>query len=420
MKLQRSSVVALLAATLTAVSTAGVAATTPNLRLQLASPADERAAPDEQFMQRQQRAARLLERLERIPRQGYVSLRLARDGTVVVKNKRNTSRENIRREAEAAGVDRLEFEDVPYSLDDLEELLPRVQAAADASDFFNQGINATIGKISVHGPGALEPSSELGRLNEEYPELLAVREYVEVRTQSRACQAPHCDPPLRGGVRITSNANCTAGFNVLSNVDNKPYVLTAGHCIRDLGPPGALWYTRNSLYHQQFIGAAWRYNYGPSDGGIIKFDPTYYYPGQAYAGVLDWTWVTNRPVTNVSGSAAGFYFCLSGGVIAQNGSPCDYVDSVGRSFTYDDGVAVTNMGVWGYQTTDSAYCPRTAGGDSGGPFWDIYSTGYGILSAETYTIDSRTGRYLDCALVYQSLALALERFNVRLRTSTGY
>lgn len=385
------------------------------------SGAAEPPAPDEQFMKRQARASKLLERLERMPSQaGFLGLRLNRDGTVVLKTKKNHDREALRGAAAAESIDLLRFEDVTYSLKELEALAPEVTRAAESSDFVSEGVNTSLGKIGVHGAGALDPSSALGQLQARYPDLLDVREYVIVETKRRACQAPHCDPPLRGGVRITASNYCTAGFNVLSKLDNKPYLLTAGHCIQSLGPPPGLWYTRDSLYGADYIGAAWKSQYGPYDAGIIKFDPTYYYPGHAYAGVVDWTYVANRSVTKVGYSAEGFYFCFSGGVIAQNGSPCDYVKAVGAEPLMDDGQRLYKMGVWGYRRASQNYCPRTQDGDSGGPFWDIDGFGYGILSGEQYTKDARTGAYLDCALVYQSLALALDTMNVKLRTTTGY
>lgn len=384
-------------------------------------------APTAEFMRRQDAAGRMLSALERESVAGFLSLSLDESGKVVVRGAPALDRKRVLAVAEEHGVSDPTFEVVPRSRRALEARVDEVEAAAAASGFQYEGIDSRTGRLRVFGEGQVEPQTPLGQLVRREPDLVAAQENVIKRTVPRACQAPFCDPPLRGGVRIISNAACSAGFNVISNTDNKPYLLTAGHCLQGLGPPGALWYTRNSLAAGQYIGAAWRYVYDSrGDYGIIKFDPSTYYPGQAYAGVVQWgtggSSAYNRPVTNISGSSPGFFICHSGAFSATGtGSVCDGVNEIGVKATYDDGTVVQNLGRWGYRGPGGASaCPRTAASDSGGPFWDTSGNGYGLISAEQYTVDSRTGAYLECSVLYQSLALATQNLNVRLRTTTGF
>ncbi len=89
-------------------------------------------------------------------------------------------------------------------------------------------------------------------------------------SQEEACDFSgdiECDPPLRGSVRITGAGVCTAGFNVESRDDAKPYVLTAGHC--DGG--SQTWYTQFADESSHAIGPFHNsQNDDATDAGILR------------------------------------------------------------------------------------------------------------------------------------------------------
>lgn len=77
-----------------------------------------------------------------------------------------------------------------------------------------------------------------------------------------------CDPPLRGSVRILDGGDiCTAGFVARSVSDDKPYVLTAGHCNDGAGD----WKTGFASGEDHIIGAFHNSRYNLAlDAGIIR------------------------------------------------------------------------------------------------------------------------------------------------------
>jgi hypothetical protein len=126
------------------------------------------------------------------------------------------------------------------------------------------------------------------------------------------CAYGACGHPLRGGVRIRGAAiapECTAGFIVRSNTDQKPYVMTAGHCIKGAAGVGQLW---RAKYHAtgeseanaqsreanlQNIGKAHSFVYGSTneglggttskgDEGLIAITPGYFWGEDPLAPAL--------------------------------------------------------------------------------------------------------------------------------------
>jgi hypothetical protein len=125
--------------------------------------------------------------------------------------------------------------------------------------------------------------------------------------KSAPCSDGSCGRPLRGGVRIsyhpsfeksgepTEETDCTAGYIVTSIYNALPYVLTAGHCVRET--IGDLWYaevnevpikgTEEGPYGElgvHKIGKAHSYVFGKSheipggttsegDAGLIAIEP---------------------------------------------------------------------------------------------------------------------------------------------------
>ncbi len=100
------------------------------------------------------------------------------------------------------------------------------------------GIGLTeLGLITIRiAPGELnETEQTVVQAARVRPELYKIQEVEEIETgQPESCDFTEdieCDPPLRGSVRITGGGLiCTAGFIARSRSDDRPYVLTAGHC----------------------------------------------------------------------------------------------------------------------------------------------------------------------------------------------
>jgi len=111
-----------------------------------------------------------------------------------------------------------------------------------------------------------------------------------------------CDDPFRGGVGIigellrhdtqTLRAGiCTGGFFARSKDDNKPYILTAGHCFdyndgpesQQTDPPlqaSKVWMAFDKGEEEIPIGDPWSFDDKPTDAGIITVQPeTPYHEG---------------------------------------------------------------------------------------------------------------------------------------------
>lgn len=110
---------------------------------------------------------------------------------------------------------------------------------------------------------AVDLSSEADRSEVDSARSQAQRENVAVVVAERpessfdiravACSWPYCDKPLRGATGIhglSSGKRCTGGFFVRSVSNNKPYLLTAGHCFYGFG--AEWWYTFNSVLGRRY------------------------------------------------------------------------------------------------------------------------------------------------------------------------
>lgn len=112
---------------------------------------------------------------------------------------------------------------------------------------------------------------------------LATASSNSVAETATSCRVGACDKPLRGGVRIredTYGEECTAGFIARSVYDNKPYVMTAGHCIEVTGGVGATWEAKyhepgeseansnSKTFNLETIGPAHSYVFGPEHKGL--------------------------------------------------------------------------------------------------------------------------------------------------------
>jgi TGF-beta propeptide len=97
-----------------------------------------------------------------------------------------------------------------------------------------------------------------------------------IGAEPTSCSAGACTAPLRGGVKIARpetfpGVACTAGFITRSRANNKPYLLTAGHCIYEGGGNGKEWaseFPGDVLANDRSIGKSYSYVYGSSFKGV--------------------------------------------------------------------------------------------------------------------------------------------------------
>jgi hypothetical protein len=174
-----------------------------------------------------------------------------------------------------------------------------------------------------------------------------------------------CDPPLRGGPSIDNPAtsprgDCSAGFITRSRVDNKPYLLTAGHCGR------ATWWSRFFDGSDHQIGSTWGDPRDDAEGDyqIITINR----PGADGWAIRAWVYVNpsaGHPGVPGTTFDPDYYISSDGG-----SSQWDRVCHTGGHGLTDCGT-VTRLNVttpWGLRhTAETNYC--AVGGDSGGPVY---------------------------------------------------
>lgn len=244
---------------------------------------------------------------------------------------------------------------------------------------------------------------EVAEIEESHPGALFVHRGEVAPVREEACSYPYCDPPLRGGVAMAKGtAGCTTGFAVRSRSDSKPYILTAGHCIKDTAGSTASWYTRFADNSPHNIGPNHKYVYGSTgDSGILSItNPSGWNPTR---NIANWGCCLNGFITGTnhnygilgtSGSTVGMMLCYSGGT---SGTGCGKVTQLG--YTTPNGVG--GLGVFDADT------PCEGPGDSGGPvFANNYA--YGIVHGSTSIISG------ECQKLYQGITDALDDMNVNL------
>lgn len=210
-----------------------------------------------------------------------------------------------------------------------------------------------------------------------------------------------CGNPLRGGVTIgTPSFGCTAGLMTKSRSNGIPYVLTAGHCLRD--DHVNTWNSRTDTGTLHSVGDAHSWTFGADgDFGIVRIANSYWTP-DGYVFVSGSSQTTQDSLYEIHGairSSVGSVICItSGPVLLANGrhTTCGSVTRLDVTVNYS-GTIVSHLG-------EADACSGVQG-SSGGPYYKA-GYGYGIQSGTRGT----------CDVFYQGLIGALSGSNVELYT----
>lgn len=210
---------------------------------------------------------------------------------------------------------------------------------------------------------------------------------------ARTCVYPYCDPPLRGGVRISNpGVGCTGGFVAQSKVDSDFYQFTAGHCAYQHEDN---WSTLFPDFTSHVIGSVWHWEWDSGgDMSILRINNV---PGWE---PQPWVYVTSGPDTTTeatyyikddSTSVVGMRICTTGAFYGH--SSCGYVTQLSVTVTYG-GVTVTDL-------VRGSFCGTA--GDSGSPMYAL-RIAYGLQVAG----------YSECDSLYQDIQAAELSMNVNV------
>jgi hypothetical protein len=220
--------------------------------------------------------------------------------------------------------------------------------------------------------------------------------FYERKPRARACSYPHCDPPLRGGIRIFDSIGaCTGGFLGRGRSDGRLYQFTAGHC-RLLNDNWSTNFANGttSKVIGPFQNAVWS---GSGDAGILRvLDP-------AGWNARAWVFVTSGPDTNRqenypirsdSTSVIGMRICTTGASYGR--SDCGRVTQLGVTATYSLRT-VSGLG-------RASFCGVS--GDSGSPMY-AFNVAYGL----------QVSGFSECDSLYQGIRGAENLMNVNVSHS---
>ncbi|MEV4508569.1 S1 family peptidase [Dactylosporangium sp. NPDC049525] len=206
-----------------------------------------------------------------------------------------------------------------------------------------------------------------------------------------ACAGQFCDPPLRGGIRVTHpTGSCTGGFLAKSKVDNELYQFTAGHCGEDRSGNWSTQFTDGSAH---VIGAIhhWEYN-ASGDAAILSINNEAGWSPAAQVRVTPGAFTTENQHYGIAAdklSVLGMRICATGAFNLM--SWCGFVMMLNVSVSYT-GPTVHHLG-W----TNLCSVP----GDSGAPMYAKHNA-YGILVAGND----------ECSTLYQGIRSAETLLNV--------
>ncbi|KYF97237.1 hypothetical protein BE20_36170 [Sorangium cellulosum] len=291
--------------------------------------------------------------------------------------------------------------DVRHSMAELErandQLGDRIEKVNDGADAtLTAGLRADLNAVELQVPaeGRLTEAQRdlVAAARAELGDVLALGSYAG-RATARACVYPHCDPPLRGGIRITnSGAGCTGAFIAKSKVDDVLYQFTAGHCA-----PGNTddWSTRFTDNSSHVIGSVWHWEWHKGgDMAILRIKNPGGWDPEPWVHVTsgpDTTTNTTYTIKSDNTSVLGMRICTTGAFYGR--SDCGYVTQLGVTATYG-GVTVRKLG-------RGSFCGT--GGDSGAPMYASH-VAYGLQVAG----------YSECDSLYQGIRAAESVLNVNV------
>jgi hypothetical protein len=305
----------------------------------------------------------------------------------------------VRRLAAECGIgDVTDVVDVSFSMADLKQ---GIEWLAGEVARVNEGAPAPLGAalipsrnavvLRLPADGSLTTAQQalVDRAQQRYGTMLRLEE-TPVRPRPLACDYSWdaCDPPLRAGVAayIGGWDLCTYAFLARSRSDNKLYIMTAGHCVRDafggVDTRGQTWQAMQPRYgvslhdvgrpHSSYFDSR-------GDAALVNVNNPSGWAPRA------WVWV--RPSADTQRNEAyriaadgtqddveGKRLCHTG---LTTGSDCGTVTGIYVSVRYyresDDApypFTMTSM-------MESSACAQA--GDSGGPHY-AYGVAYGITS----------------------------------------
>lgn len=189
---------------------------------------------------------------------------------------------------------------------------------------------------------------------------------AEFPARATACNYPHCNTPLRGGVYIqTPTGACTAGPMAMSGVVQFPrdfVMVTAGHCSLVQGQFRA--WTPAGVNH--VIGTRGGLVFGAEgDTAMIPVAHTSHWDSLRPRGYINWNSLSEHTLVRGSEwSFVGMNVCTSGaGPVGIRPRSCGIVTETNITLTYAEfpGVRVGRL--------TKAWGACSYPGDSGGPMW---------------------------------------------------
>lgn len=272
---------------------------------------------------------------------------------------------------------------VPLSVDQLEVGAEKI--ASDIPRLVEEGLDVSIVGADLRTNMVVAQlasfSEERARsLEERYPGIpLSVMKGDQVRTASDCGSRTNCTngfPPwdMRGGIEVFSTgATCSTAFGAVRVPDDRPMVLTAGHCF-----DGA-----EETFHGPFIsvGPVTRSQFrGTVDGASVA-------PSTTTWGVENWVYyrdaVQHQPITAVEGrhftAGIGDPVCQAGITL---GWTCGTIDDVGQTVNINDNgniVTLTDQNI-----SDMCAIPGDSGASVFQPTSLISGEAHGIISASNW------------------------------------
>ncbi|MDQ2632101.1 MAG: trypsin-like serine protease [Actinomycetota bacterium] len=251
-------------------------------------------------------------------------------------------------------------------------------------------IDPTHNAITVSVPESIDPST-LAKIR-RIVNTVSVKVEIEKRPdeafkmRAAACTLRNnvCDRPFRGGQQIWETAapdpnsevlgTCTAAFRA-NGWDGRKYVLTAGHCVKDVytGAVGWHWMASHTTLGRGSVGTTSQWHWPGKDWAKIDATGNFWdvAPWPTILGLPDWG-VHDYPVVGEAKSYVGQTLCHTG---AGSDTSCGIViaENVSAEYDWNGKEKVNGM----FEVFGKDLC--VGDGDSGGPFF-ANNIALGILS----------------------------------------